>query len=593
MAAVAASVLALTGCAPSGPQLVEGSSLSVASAEPFTSYNPLTRYGDTAGNRAIAAATNAGFFSYDDVPELVRDESFGHYEVVSESPLVIQYTIADGVRWSDGTPVDAVDLLLHWAALSGALDTPGFEAAEHVDPDTGLFRDDFPKDVVYFDSGSDPDHGLGLVRDVPIVSEDRKTLTLAYREPFADWELQLTSPMPAHVIAERALGSATPDEAKQAVLDAIRGKDRAALAKLSAFWNSGFTLAGVAEDPGLLVGSGPYVVAEVVPDQSVTLRVNENYVGDRRPQFEEIVVRFLPDPLGAVQALQNGNVQIIAPQATREVATALAGTRATVIAGTGGFFEHLDLQVAQSKSGVFADPRVREAFLKTIPRQEIVEALIDPIAPGAQVRDSFVFLPGTAEYAASVAGNGSKAFAEPDIAGAQALLAAAGASSPEVCILYAAGNPRRTTEFQLIQASAAEAGFAVTDCSSPEWRELRGTPGAYDAAIYAWEVTGLGVTALAPPVFGTEGLNNFTFYSEPRMDALLKRLESALDRQEQAAILAEVDALAFEQALGLPLFQYPALVAYDPAKVTGVSFGPLSPGVFWNVWEWAPPGAPS
>ena len=99
------------------------------------------------------------------------------------------------------------------------------------------------------------------------------------------------------------------------------------------------------------------------------------------------------------------------------------------------------------------------------------------------LRNSQIFVPGAEGYDESVANNGSDAFAEVDIEGAKALLAESGITNPEVCILYASNNPRRVNEFALIQASAAQAGFNVTDCGSEQWGGLLGTPGAYDAVV--------------------------------------------------------------------------------------------------------------
>ena len=155
-AAVAAGALVLSGCAAPQSEIVEGSTLSVAWNQPFYSYNGDTSFGNATANNNIIYSTNSGFNYYNDVPELVKDESFGTYELVSEDPMVVKYTIADGVKWSDGTAVDAADLMLNWVALSGAYNTPDFDSGEFTDPDTGEFTDDFPTDVVFFDSGADP-----------------------------------------------------------------------------------------------------------------------------------------------------------------------------------------------------------------------------------------------------------------------------------------------------------------------------------------------------------------------------------------------------------------------------------------------------
>lgn len=587
-ATVAVGALILSGCAAPQSEIVEGSSLSVAWNQPFYSYNGNTSFGNATANNNITYATLGGFNYYNDVPELVRDESFGTVELVSEDPLVVKYTIADGVKWSDGTAVDAVDIMLQWAALSRALDTPDFDASEFTDPDTGEFTEDFPTDVVYFDSGADPSFGLGLVSQTPEVSDDKKSVTMTYDEPFVDWELQLTSPLPAHVVGKNALDIEDNQAAKDAVLKAILDGDDAALAPISSFWNGGFNFTEMPENTDLVLASGPYMITDFVADQYVTLKANPEYAGDNLPKVEEITVRFITDPLAAVQALQNGEVQVISPQATADVATALADLDVTVIGGYEGTYEHIDLQFDQSKSGHFNNPLIREAFMKVIPRQEIVDKLIKPLQEDAEVRNSQVFLPGADGYDESVENNGSLNYMEVDIAGAQALLAEAGVTNPEVCMLFSSTNPRRANEFLLIQQSAAQAGFNVTDCSSPDWGGLLGTPGAYDASLFGWQSTSLGVTNGPPPNYTTGGVNNLNFYSNPEMDELTAALGTTFDLDEQKQIMIDIDKLLWDDFYGVTIFQFPAVTAFDPNAISGISPSTLAPTIFWNIWDWEP-----
>lgn len=590
-ATVAAGALVLSGCAAPQSEIVEGSSLSVAWNQPFYSYNGNTSFGNATANNNITYATLGGFNYYNDVPELVRDTSFGTIEKVSDDPLVIKYTIADGVKWSDGTAVDATDIMLQWAALSRALDTPDFDSSEFTDPDTGEFTDDFPTDVVFFDSGADPEVGLGLVTTTPQVSDDKKSVTMTYNTPFVDWELQLTSPLPAHVVGKKALGIEDNQEAKDAVLKAILDGDAEALAPISSFWNSGFNFTEMPSDPDLVLASGPYMITDFVADQYVTLTANPEYQGDNLPKVEEITVRFITDPLAAVQALQNGEVQVISPQATVDVADALSALDVTVIGGYEGTYEHIDLQFDQSKSGNFNNPLIREAFMKVIPRQEIVDKLIKPLQEDAEVRNSQVFLPGAEGYDESVANNGSDAYADVDIDGAIALLAEAGVTNPEVCMLFSSTNPRRANEFLLIQQSGALAGFNVTDCSSPDWGGLLGTPGAYDASLFGWQSTSLGVTNGAPPTFTTGGINNLNFYSNPEMDKLTGALGKEFDADKQIEIMQQIDKLAWEDFYGVTIFQFPAVTAYDQNAIANISPSTLAPTIFWNIWDWEPVSA--
>lgn len=595
VAAIAIGALTVAGCS-SQTEAVQGSSVSVAIDSQFFSYNPGTSYGNSEANTDVVYATNSGFNYYDNKQHLVRDESFGHYEKLSDDPLIVKYTVADGVTWSDGASVDAADLLLDWAAQSAAFNTPKLVPADYTDPDTGQFTADFPKDAVFFDSGARADvpAGLRLVSQVPQVSTDRKSITLVYDKPYVDWEtafFSATTPgLPAHVVAKHALGIKDPQAAKDAVIDAIQGDDTAALAKISQFWNTGFNLKGMPKDPDLLASTGPYQISDFVPGQYVTLTVNPRYTGDRRPKFARVEVRFISDPLTAVQALNSGEVQVISPQPSPEVVRALRLLKYTTATGYAATFEQVDLQFPGAKGGVFADQRVRQAFLKTVPRQEIVDKIIVPVQEDAKTRDSQLFIPGSKDYADSVKSNGSAGYADVDIAGATALLAEAGTPNPTVCVLYDSTNPQRVQEFALIQQSAALAGFAVTDCGNPDWSSVLGVPGSYDAALFAWQSANMGVTTKST-AYRSDGANNFTGYKSEKVDSLLGKLDDTFDPAAQGEILKQVDKILWSDAYGVPLFQVPTLTAFDQKKVSGVSPSIMTPGVLWNVWDWTPRGA--
>jgi len=587
-AVVATAALVLSGCAPQS-EVVSGSSLSVAWNQPFYSYNTNTTYGNAAANANITYMTGSSFNYYNDVPELVTDTSFGTYEKISDEPLVVKYTLADTATWSDGQPVTAADLMLTWVALGGSYNDTEFDPSEYVDPETGEPNGEQPTDVIYFDSGADPTSpsGLGLVTEVPEVSADGKSVTLTYSSPYVDWELSFGVGLPAHVIGKKALDAQSNADGAAAVLTAIQDKDTAALAAISNFWNSGYNFTELPTDADLLVANGPFVISDFVTDQYITLTANKEYKGIRKPKVEEVTVRFIDDPMAAVQALQNGEVQIISPQATADVADALTALDVTTLFGVEGSYEHIDLQFANGKSGTMENPKLREAFMKIIPRADIVEKLIVPLNKDAQVRNSQMFLQGAKGYDASVANNGSAAYAEVDIEGAKALIAESGVTNPEVCMLFSSTNPRRVNEFALIQQSGALAGFNVTDCSSEDWGGLLGTPGAYDASLFAWQNTSLGVTGNSP-TFQSGGINNLNFYSNPEVDALLDELGGEFDAAKQITLQQEIDKIVWSDFYGVTVFQFPAVTAYDQTKIANVSQSPLAPTSFWNFWEWEP-----
>lgn len=586
-AIVAGGALLLAGCTGNGPTVVRGSTVVVASAENFTSTNTSTVLGSSALNKSVAYATNAGFTYFGAKGELVADTSFGSIQKISDDPLVVNYRVADGVEWSDGTPLDATDLLLAWAAGSGSYNDPDVDPAEFSDAETGEFGA-VATDLVYFDTRGTTG-GLSRVTTFPEVSEDELSITLHYDTVYADWEGAFWGPttpgLPAHIVGQQALGSANARAAKDAVHDAIAKNDRTALAKVSQQWNSGFTVTDLPKNADQLVSSGAYTVTDAVAGQYVTLEANENYRGMRQPQVEQVTIRTVTNPLAAVQAMLVGAVQVISPTPSPEVLQALGSMDVTVERGYRDLFEHLDLVSADSLSGVFDDAKVRQAFLMAVPRAQIVDDLVGPVYPDTPTRDSFLFLPGTANYRASVAANGSKDFADVDIAGAIAALADAGVASPTVCILFDPKDTRRSAEFALIMESASQAGFVVTDCSSDDWKSRLGAADSYDAVLYG-SPTPTTATQLTA-TFSTEGSENFARYSNPDVDKLIAQFSVELDRAERAALLREIDAILWSDAYGAPLFQNPTITAFDQKHVANVSPSTSPPGVFWNVWDWA------
>lgn len=591
IAVATSAALLLTGCIPQQSTTIDGSELTVAVSQPFTSGNPATSYGEGETNANIAYATGTGFNYFTDDSELVRDESFGHYEKVSDDPLAVTYTVSDGVRWSDGTAVDAVDLLLEWAATSGALNTPDVDPASTVDSATGAPVDRADARVL-FDSSATGNTGIDLVTEPPQISDDRLSLTLVFDEPFAGWETAFfgagSAAKPAHVVGMMSFASDDALTAKERVFAAITNGDETDLASIARTWNTVFNFQGMPVNEALVVSNGPYVVAGFVANQYVTLRANENYRGDRQPTFQEITIRFMSDPLGQAQALLVGVVQIAVPEMGAEVRNALETMDVTVIDGTTDSFEHLDLQFAESKNGTFDDPLVRAAFLLTVPRRELVSAALADVQPRATLRDSFFFAPNDPDYSSVRSSNGSSQFAEVNIARAKELLVEAGVTKPAVCVLYAADDPMRVIEFELIKASAASAGFVVSDCSAEDWRATLGTPEAYDAALFSWQATWPGV-GVAPAVFGTDGYANLNYFSDSTVDSLLGDANSVrVTADARADLLAEADAELWKNGYGVPLFQHPATAAFDQDRVSNVSLSSLNPGIWWNVWEWKP-----
>jgi len=596
IAATAASALLLSGCAPTGASdIVEGSSISVGWNQGFYSANSASSNGNATANANILYLANSGFNYYDADSNLIMNEKFGKYELVSSDPLTVKYTVNSGVKWSDGAAVDAADMLLAWAANSCLFNN----VAPELDGDTGeLTNEEELESGVFFDSAS-CGGDLGYVTQTPVISDGGRSITLIYDEKIVDWELQFGIGVSAHVTTQVAFpGEELSDEdAKQRLIDAINNKDLAVLSPISQAWSTAYDMDNYPTDnPDLLVSNGAYVVTGLVQDQSVTLTANPEYSWGPSPKVEVITVRFIADPLAAVQALANGEVDLISPQATADILTALGEYEdiIEVIPGGEAVYEHIDLTF--DNGGPF-DPatyggdatkaqKVRAAFLKSIPRDKIVNDLIKPINPDAIVMNSFTQLPGYPWYDDIVAANGSADYSF-DIEAAKALLAEAEVSTPvNVKFLFASTNTRRINEYALIQEAAALAGFNVIDASSPTWGRELGS-GTYDASLFGWQSTSTAITS-SKANFITNGGNNYQGYGNAEVDKLYDQLSVEFDKDNQKALLTQIETLLWKDALGTTIFQFPGVTAYNKNRLSGVVPAPLSPTIFWNFWEWTP-----
>ncbi|GAA4380865.1 ABC transporter family substrate-binding protein [Paeniglutamicibacter cryotolerans] len=582
----AAATLALSGCAANtgtSPSTAPadasagGGEVRVVEVNAFSSFNANTATGSVDVNGKISYATQSGFNYIDNDLNIVKNEKFGTYEVISQDPLTVKYTINEGVKWSDGEQLDADDLMLYWAIRSARFNDATVDAEGAVSSGTS-----------YFDYAGDTS-GLALT-GLPEIGADHRSITLKYSKPFADWELAVgntnaDSFTPAHVVAKKV--GMSQEELTKLIQDTPKGNPakpvapNAQLKKVANFWNSGYDTKTLPTDKSLYLSSGPFMVDSMVPDKSMTLVRNPDYDWGPMPQVDSIVVRYISEAPAQIQALRNGEVDIIAPQASADTMQQLEalGEQAKIEKGEELSYDHVDLNF----NGVFKDQSVREAFMKTVPRAQIMDSIIKKLDPAATPLDSQVFVPANAGYAASVAANGSANFQDVDIAGARTLL---GGKTPTVRLMYNKDNPNRSDAYALIAQSAQEAGFKVVDggLGASSWAGALGT-GTYDAALFGWTSTGVGVSGVTQ-IFGSGNASNFNNFSNKEADELMGQLILETDPAKQDELKAKIDRQIWGAAYGLPLFQLVGVQA-SAADVDGVQYMSNQTGVWWNFWDWS------
>ncbi|MDO5754413.1 ABC transporter substrate-binding protein [Arthrobacter sp.] len=589
LAAAAVLALSLAACTGSTPDPIaptqtataaDGGNVTVLESAPFSSFNATSVTGSTLTNTRIGAATHSGFYSVDDELKITSNEKFGKIEKVKDNPLTIKYTIASGVQWSDGAPVTADDLFLQWAAASGYFDDATLDASFAV-----------TKGTAYFHAAGD---NKGLKQTgLPVIGDNRMSLTLTYSTAFSDWQTALgsTVDVPAHIVALR---SGFQDAAALTeMLQGVPHGDPAfpipanpTLRKVADFWNTGFDVRGM-PDPSLALSNGPFLVKNITAGQDLVLTKNPDYNWGQVPKLDSLTVLYEADSDKQVAALKAGTADVISPELTAERFDALVEMKSEGVQiqqGQGLGFD----QVVLNFKGVLSPPDLRTAFLSTIPRQAIVDQVAKPMDPNAAVLNSFVFRPAQVPYKEAVQSNGTSAFPTGvlETAAADKARKLLDGAKPTVRILYNKEDPDRVKEYSLITAAATEAGFSVTDAgrSASEWIGAL-KDGAFDVAIYGWTSNPTG-SAQIPQVFRTGAVSNFNNFSNTVVDQLTEQLAVNPDEAKQNALKLQIDQLAVDAGYGLPLFQRSTLSA-SGKHVTGVQRSALNLGPWQSVAQWS------
>ena len=550
----------------SGPELADlgdvetqdGSIAYSVGADDFLSYNGLQSNTYTTYNSAVVDRMFSSFWYFGTDGSIIPNKDFGTYEKTSDDPLTVKYTISDDAKWSDGTPVTAGDFIFHWAANNDTVKAEGSE--------TPLF------DSISFEQGK-------YIPEAPEGEADGKEFTVTYPEPYADWEILISTALPAHIVAKEAGMSF------EELVTAAKEKDVEALTPAAEFWNDGWDFSpGELPDASLVPSMGPYKFKDGgwQAGQSITLEANPEYWGTP-PATKELVLRFA-DPKTHVQALQNGDLDVIEPQATVDTLQQLEGLGDDVNVQTGDqlTWEHVDFN--RGEGSVFADsPELREAFALCLPRQQIVDNLIKPIYADAQVMNLREVFPFQDKYQEVVDEAYPKEMDEPNIEKAKELVEKSGVSKPTVRLGYQAGNQRRTETVALIKSSCDQAGFDVQDANSPVFFKEVMPAGDYDAALYAW--AGSGQKASGANIYQSDGAQNQQSYNNPEVDAAWDKLATSLDENEQLEQVKTIEKLLWEDFQAIPLYAHPGLVGHK-ADVANVRDTAAQSGALWNVEQW-------
>ncbi len=579
--------------------------VSIVQSNALTGINPSVSNMNLTFNTDVAYLSGMGFTYYNNKATLVDNTAFGTYKVVSQKPYKVQYTVNKGRVWSDGTPINGIDLLLTHVTAAGTYSQIA-GLGDPADADVTPAFDSLGYGGLY------EQHVVGL----PILSKDKMSITVEYGTKVPDWRLLSPGVFPVHTLVLMAEGKtelgtlAENNAAKERFYKAFDTYNTASLKKMGAIWSKDYNINKVDEstNPLLLVGNGPFMIKSAVPNGAVTMVRNPKYnSGPKVKALQRVVFKVIGDGTAAAQALKNGEIDVYAGQPTADAVAQLKAMAPAVkvIGGDQAVYEHLDLRVGPAYgtqapyNGPFAGMSqkakdLRTAFLLAYPREEIIAKIIKPINPTSQLMNSLMVFNSEPAYKGIIAKSGVSKYTEGTqasrTAAALALVkkhfpdAAAGSGSVKIKLLFGQpSNSRRVSQAALAKAEWAKAGFDVDVTPTAGWSSFLEDP-KYDAAFFAWVKS----AAFQSGNVGTyETQANLQGYSNATIDKIYKELGATPMTPAQIADrFLKVDQELMKDAVTLPVFQHPSANGVN-AKLQGVAPSPFSPNLVWNLWDWS------
>ena len=299
---------------------------------------------------------------------------------------------------------------------------------------------------------------------------------------------------------------------------------------------------------------------------------------------------------------RSGESDFIFPQAYAGITEALTDPNIQYTPGYGTNYEGLYFQ---QRDGVFADDDFRQAFAKSIDRDLILAQIYDPIFPGAPLLHCGLWVPTIGDWCDDTV---FADFYDPE--GAAQILTDAGwtkggdgfwadpdGNVPEIKWIVNSGNARRESTQALMIPELAAAGFkVVTDnCDAACYFQQRLPALDYDLAMYINTaspdptVTGImSCDSVPSEENGNQGQNS-TGWCNEEASALMIESDQTVDEAARVDLIHQIAAFLAEDAVMLPLYQFPNIAAWRTDKLSGpIDTDAGNYQAFQNVWEWVP-----
>lgn len=290
-----------------------------------------------------------------------------------------------------------------------------------------------------------------------------------------------------------------------------------------------------------IIGTGPYVVSEWKPGESVTFTANESYYAGVA-EVKKATFKSMSDANAAVIALQTGELDLYIHDVPNVSIDALSGHEKVTVVSYPSYVL-MDV-ILNCETGLFADAALREAVAYGVDREKML--LI-----GTEGQGTIVDYPGGPDY---VGNPGLSLFPDRDVAKATQLVADAGHAGTEVIIKTMDTDPwpKLATVLQDdLTAIGFNAKVELMDYNAYS-QEVWGNAN-YEIAICRYWSGTKDMSELMSLVQSGAGMN-FSHYSNAAADEFIEKGNSAKTEQERKDNYAEAIKIFTPEVPLVPLY---------------------------------------
>ena len=437
----------------------------------------------------------------------------------SEDGLTWTFTMRDGLKWSDGTDLNAKDFEYSFKRM-----VDPNTAAPYAETCLGMI-DGFEEAAGFPDADGNPTVDPNPEALNVKASEDGKTLTIVLSYPCSYFD--------------KMAAFATMSPVQQATVEA-----------------NGDSWCTSADT---FVSNGPYMITDWTPSERIVLTKNPNYVGgwdSSKIVSDTITLLLLEDSSASFAAYNSGEAQLIKDVPTDEISSltkAEDGGDFYVDTILGTYYVSLNLQ-----RDAFKDAKVRKALSLAIDRDYVANTIMQGTYSAA---DSIVG-PGIVDESGYFHDNGNAPYISADyeanLAEAKKLLEEAGYPNGEgyPTIEYSTNDAGYHVPLaEYLQQAWGDLGITLT-INKMEWSSF--TParraGEYDVARNGW-VMDYNDPSNMLDLFCSGNGNNDGKYSNPDFDAAIDASRVA-DSAEHFAQLHKAEDILMEDMGCLPIAYY-------------------------------------